>query len=125
MKKIQIVSTITLVCLCCFIPNISFGVPADPALYILTQSDGSTFLARQWGDEESHGWETVDGYTIVFDEERETWTYAVHGVDGGLVSSLRMVGTDSPPVDLARYLRPTGQAHMLIPLMRHTRELSD
>ena len=35
----------------------------------LGQPDGSTFMARQFGDEWSHHVETVDGYSIVQDPE--------------------------------------------------------
>ncbi len=44
------------------------AVVAAPVVHTLMQADGSEFAARPWGDEWLHGWETEDGYSIVFDE---------------------------------------------------------
>ncbi len=44
------------------------AVPVAPVIHTLIQPDGSVFEARQWGDEWLHGWETVEGHSIVFDE---------------------------------------------------------
>ena len=41
--------------------------PAAPGEFTLTQPDGSTFQAHQWGDEWNHGTETVEGYSILKD----------------------------------------------------------
>ena len=54
-----------------------YAVPAAPFIHTLTQSDGTTFKARQQGDESCHGWETEDGYTIVFDKSISNWAYAI------------------------------------------------
>ncbi|MEK7846746.1 MAG: peptidase M6, partial [Nitrospinota bacterium] len=64
-----------------------YAISASPELIDLTQADGTTFKARKWGDELLHGWETVDGYTIIFDEVLGSWVYAVNGSDGSLFSS--------------------------------------
>ncbi len=83
--------------------------PASPAIYILSQPDGLTFEARQWGDETSHGWETLEGYTIVLDEAQNRWTHAVLGPEGRLESSWRVVGKDLPPLEVPKHLRPVIQ----------------
>src|SRR3990172_4285305 len=49
-------------------PHKGYAVPAAPFIHTLTQNDGATFNAKQWGDESYHGWETEDGYTNVFNE---------------------------------------------------------
>ncbi len=95
-------------------PLESWAVHAAPVIHTLTQSDGSTFKARQWGDEWLHGWETEEGYTIVFDENLKSWTYATHDFDGNLIRSSRIVGKDYPPIDISRHIRPTGQARKII-----------
>jgi len=86
----------------------SYAVPAAPITQTWSQSDGVNFKARQWGDENLHGWETEDGYSITYDENLNRWTYAVHSEDGGLISSSRIVGKDSPP-DVSRHIRPKGE----------------
>lgn len=81
------------------------AVPAPPTLHTLSQPDGTTFQARQWGDEFAHGWQTDEDLTILFDEPTGTWRYAVPGEDGALVASPAEVGKDQPPAD-AGTLRP-------------------
>jgi len=88
-------------------PTQSHSMPAAPHFLDLKQSDGSTFVARQWGDEHSHGWETKTGHTIVFDQKIKNWTYAIRDNDGKLVSSsVRVNKSDPPPADLQKNLRP-------------------
>ena len=38
----------------------AYGVPAAPFVVELSQPDGTVFSARQWGDENLNGWETVE-----------------------------------------------------------------
>jgi M6 family metalloprotease-like protein len=87
-----------------------YGVPSAPFLYELKQTDGAVFNARQWGDEWSHGWQTEEGYSIVFDEGIGKWTYATTGPDGRLQGSSKVVGRDLPPSGIPKYLRPTARA---------------
>jgi M6 family metalloprotease-like protein/uncharacterized delta-60 repeat protein len=82
------------------------AVPAAPVVHTLRQADGTTFAARQWGDERRHGWETLDGYTIVFNAASGNWHYATLDAAGRLVPSARVVGQDSPAPDVPQYLRP-------------------
>ena len=87
------------------------GVPAYPGAVELVQPDGAKFLARQWGDEWAHGWETVDGYTIVKDEMSGYWCFARKIGDGRLVSS--SIRADMPqllPENFPRRLRPGREA---------------
>ncbi|WP_027717795.1 hypothetical protein [Desulfovirgula thermocuniculi] len=83
------------------------GVPAYPGAVELVQPDGAKFLARQWGDERAHGWETVDGYTIVKDEMSDYWYFARKAGDGRLVSS--GIRADMPQLlseNYPKHLRP-------------------
>jgi hypothetical protein len=93
-------------------------------VHSLSQLDGFEFEARQWGDERLRGWETVDGYSIVFDGDLRSWTYAVHGSDGSLISSSRIVGRDYPPSDVPKSIRPIGQAQLASALELFSREPS-
>ncbi|MBI5676493.1 MAG: M6 family metalloprotease domain-containing protein [Nitrospirae bacterium] len=90
------------------LPIKGHAVPAAPVLHTLSQPDGAKFEARQWGDEWLNGWETSDGYSIVFDEDLGKWAYAANDTDGSLRSSSRVVGADDPPLDI-RHLRPARQ----------------
>lgn len=50
--------------------------PAIPTDHEFQQPDGTRFSARLWGDERAHGWETLNGYTIVKDPKTNYWCYA-------------------------------------------------
>ena len=100
------------------LPGKCLAVPAAPLAHTLTQSDGSTFQATQWGDESLHGWETIDGYSIVFDDSVTSWKYAVQDVTGNLTSSHRMVNRDPLPDNLVKHLRPTAKVQEMIPRKR-------
>jgi len=82
------------------------AVPAAPFSHELQQNDNSLFSARKWGDENLSGWETEDGYTIIFDTPLRSWVYAVHDKDEKLVGSGRQVGKQNPPGQLRKKLRP-------------------
>ena len=105
------------------LPGTVQAVPAAPIVHTLTQPDGSTFKARQWGDENLHGWETEDGYSIVFDDSLKCWTYAVHDVTGSLTSSRRIVKRDPLPDSLMKHFRPIYQALETVPKKRLSKEL--
>ena len=92
-----------------FVVSPGLAVPAAPNTHILQGKDGSNFTAKLWGDEWSHGWETTEGYSIVFNESTKDWVYAIPNADGNLVSSKKVVGTDSPPIN-TKHLRPHGKA---------------
>jgi immune inhibitor A len=88
------------------VPISAYAVPASPDIYSLQQPDGTTFNAMQWGDENLHGWETEDGYTIVFEEKMNRWTYATHDFMGNLVGTSSIAGKDTPPASLKKRMRP-------------------
>ncbi len=86
------------------------AAPAAPVDIPITQPDGSTFTARAWGDERQHGLETLDGYTIVRDEQSGYWVYA--SANGGVLAPARsaaqqmlVVGRDAP-AGLRPHARP-------------------
>ncbi|RMF90565.1 MAG: M6 family metalloprotease domain-containing protein [Nitrospinota bacterium] len=81
-------------------------MPAAPVIHTLRQADGTTFAARQWGDERQHGWETLDGYTIIFNTATGNWHYATLDTAGRLVPSPRVVGKDLPVPSVPKHLRP-------------------
>ena len=78
---------------------ISGKAHAGPVLKIdvvLEQADGSKFIARPYGDEWHNGYETKDGYTILFDERTGNWSYADRAADGALVATGMIVNNDMP-----------------------------
>lgn len=67
------------------------------------QSDGPPIQLRVFGDEFYARYETLDGYTVVYDTQREKYCYAIL-VKGHLVSS--GAPTDKPvPMGLLRHLQ--------------------
>jgi M6 family metalloprotease-like protein len=89
------------------LPAICLSVPASPDRYLLIQSDSSSFEAKQWGDERSHGWETSDGYTVIYEEKERNWHYAELNSDGSLRSTGKAVGRDRVQGGHAKKIRPT------------------
>lgn len=87
-------------------PRFSPAMPASPALHLLQQHDGARFPARQWGDEFLSGWETGDGYTIIFNADGYNWTYAEHDQAGNLISSRRRADREAPPTGVKKRIRP-------------------
>jgi immune inhibitor A len=83
------------------------AVPAPGIKQVLTQPDGTSFTAHQWGDEWSHGWETGEGYSIVRSTADGRWYYAITANNGALVASKRLV-TGAPPMKMQQHLRPSG-----------------
>ena len=109
--------------LCLLIAHEGYAVPAAPFLHTLSQPDGTTFKARLWGDENIHGWETEEGYTIVFDKDLNSWTYAVNDPDGNLVSSGLIVRKDEVPSTFEKKLKPKVKALEGVILKRLSREV--
>ena len=87
----------------------ALAVPAAPIEHRLTQPDGQTFLARQWGDEWTRGWETREGYAILRDDRSREWVYARRGPSGDLMTSWEVVGRQAPAQGTQRHLRPDRQ----------------
>jgi immune inhibitor A len=90
-------------------PSSTLAVPAAPIVHEVVQPDGSRFQAKKWGDEWSHGWETVEGYTIMQDAATQAWTYAASDADGKMMPTSHVVGIDAVPVNTPQYIRPATQ----------------
>ena len=102
-----------------FVTNVkdtALAVPAAPTIHSLKQADGTEFHAKQWGDEWQHGWQTLDSYTIIYDESSKNWVYTEQDISGKLTKSNLIVGKDIP-FGISRYLTPTDQ----VTLLRHRR----
>lgn len=79
----RIIKALVLFCAVSFIyPAGAFAVPAAPFEHTLKQKDGTDIKARQWGDEQNHGFESLEGYQIVFDAATGNWVYAVEDRSG-------------------------------------------
>jgi immune inhibitor A len=83
-----------------------YCVPALPTIHQIEQPDGFRFTARLWGDEKTHGWETVDGYTIEKDPATNYWQYTREQTGGVQLQSTGMVGEDNATAGLSKHLRP-------------------
>ena len=69
--------------------------PARRGPVILTQPDGTSFIARFHGDEFTRIKTTADGHAIVQDEDG-WWCYASYEPDGSKTSSGWRIGQDAP-----------------------------
>ncbi len=74
----------------------SFAMPVLKRESRLQQSDGSTFVAIPYGDEWNNGYETLDGYTIIYDNIINNWVYADRSPEGTLIPSKQIVGKHKP-----------------------------
>ena len=78
--------------------GISRADPACPDVTYPVEINGEEILLKKWGDEFAHGYETLDGYTVVPDRKNNTWFYAKESADGGLIPSKYIVGKDNPNI---------------------------
>lgn len=102
--RVLVVMLATMILTIGFAASVALAVPAAPMVRTLSNPDGTTIQARQWGDEWYHGWETLEGYTIVKDE-LGFWCYAEPDVERGLVPSpVRANG--APSRTLPQHVRP-------------------
>lgn len=76
----------TLLCCLFLSPQNLFAVPAYPGDIQYKHPDGAILTIRMYGDEHFHQAETVDGYTIVFND-KGFYEYAVQDAQGNLVGS--------------------------------------
>jgi immune inhibitor A len=79
--------------------------PAGPVVKTFVQPDGTPIQLRLWGDEFVHGWETLDGYTVVKNTSTGFWEYAILDSLGELVPSSVVARQGSPPAK--PHLRPS------------------
>ena len=67
-----------------FLVEVVSAAPSAPIEQTLLQPDGSLLPAWQWGDEWSNGFDSIEGYTIIKDDQG-WWVYA-QVVEGQLYS---------------------------------------
>jgi immune inhibitor A len=87
-------------------PRQLHAVSASPEVLTLTQPDGTAFQAVQWGDENFHGHETIEGFSILLDEGTGQWRYAEEDASGKLTPSGLSVGRGASPPAVGRHWRP-------------------
>ncbi|MCK4938381.1 MAG: M6 family metalloprotease domain-containing protein, partial [Methanosarcinales archaeon] len=103
MRKITV--SLVVFCLILIIENAA-AIPASPYPFTLEQPDGYSFQARQYGDERLHWIETLDGYTIV-KEENGWWTYAAKNNEGKLIPTNNRVRMVKPlSIDIEKHVTP-------------------
>jgi len=77
---------LVLLLICTFAAIQLWAVPADPSPIKFKQPDGTEITVRLRGDEKINWHETLDGYTLMFDDERYL-VYATADAEGNLVPS--------------------------------------
>ncbi|MBU1628207.1 M6 family metalloprotease domain-containing protein [bacterium] len=91
------------------ITALAFGIPANPKIIMTKNINGEKVQVRQWGDEFAHGFETLDGFSIVKSRVDNIWYYAALDDDGKLVTSSYIVGKDDPvSCNIQKHLRISG-----------------
>lgn len=94
----------------------SFAVPAAPVIFEISQPDGTTFKAKQEGDEWLNWVETEDGYTIIQDETTGWWYYAIPDEVEGIRMSAHLVGKIKPKeLNIKTGLRPKQKRFPKVP----------
>lgn len=83
------------------------AIPAPSENHTVTQPNGETFEAHQWGNEFNHGWETERGYTVTRGADG-WWRYAT-SENGDLVPTDRRAGVDAPPSSVPKHVRGDAQ----------------
>jgi len=69
-------------------------------------NDGVQVELIKWGDEFLHGFETTDGYTVLYDINKDLWLYADRDENGLLYPTNLMAGKDNPlSLNLPQHLR--------------------
>ncbi|MDO8734651.1 MAG: M6 family metalloprotease domain-containing protein, partial [Elusimicrobiota bacterium] len=87
-----------------FILNCLYCVPAKPGLVNMTQPDGTSFQAQQFGDEYYARVETADGYTVM-KNKAGWWCYASQDTapSGQLYPTIDIAG-NPPPAGIKKHL---------------------
>jgi len=108
-RCIHLLATAAGVVVVCVLAGDAIASGADPnVVKTLTQPDGATLQVKIWGDEFIHGYETLDGFAVVFDAKTNSWRYAERDVGGGLKPSPDVANKDKPRAP--KHLRPTREA---------------
>ncbi|MBU1626605.1 M6 family metalloprotease domain-containing protein [bacterium] len=99
-------SIYTILILC--ITQFAFTMPADPDMTRPIMNGWREIFVRQWGDEFAHGYETLDGYTIIRRGKGDEWCYARLDDGGRLLPSSFIVGKDDPSIyEIEKHIRPS------------------
>lgn len=109
MKRFFLPGLILAMLMAACMAGIAHAAPAAPIDLTLTQPDGATFSARQWGDEWQNGFETSNGYSILQTQDG-WWVYAGANEKGSLAPAWSeaemMVVGKAAPEGLPLHLRP-------------------
>ena len=81
-----------------------YAMPCSPENTLITQPDGTQFVAQIWGDELTSGFETLEGYSIN-QQSDGWWAYFTSNQNNGnstlsSVSNLRVAVDNAPAVEL-------------------------
>ncbi len=104
MSKIAIIALIAFLISLVLI-QIAYCVPALDTVRQIEQPDGTAFAARLWGDETGHGWETLDGYTVIKDPATKFWHYARVDQTTHKLTAAGIVSATRPPANLQKHQR--------------------
>jgi len=82
----------------------SYGVPASPEVFEITQSTGEKIQLKIKGDGATHWFETIDGYTVLRNKNND-FVYANQDKNKNLVPSKILVSNSKSMSQLPKYLK--------------------
>jgi M6 family metalloprotease-like protein len=86
------------------------AAPADPNVITTVSQPGAAALrVHLWGDEFIHGYETTDGFTIVYDAKDKRYKYAARDAHGRLKPS-KDIAKHGGSAGREKHLRPSAAA---------------
>ncbi len=96
-----------------------WAAPFDK-LFDFTQPDGTRLQLHGRGDEFSARFESLDGYTVVFDQDQRAYCFARQDANGKLISTgVQVQSGDPAALSLARGIRMSDEARKQMVVQRH------
>ena len=104
MLKKLLVSAISMVVYFILILQV-YSYPVDSTrLQTINQPDGTSIRVRAYGDEYGVRLETESGYSIIKNQQNNTWYYAAKDNNDKFIASSSVAGRDAPPADASPHL---------------------
>ena len=76
--------------------GIAYASPVCPESTYTFSCKGKMIILKKWGDEFLHGYETLQGYTVLYNDARNQWFFADRNDRGELYPTSLIVSVDDP-----------------------------
>ena len=84
----------------------SWAIPASPFPFLTTQPDGTTVKLFRRGDEFCNWVESVEGYTVLKNEDTGYWEFAVSDNGKFVSTGVAYSPVKTPPAGLKKHQKP-------------------